>query len=737
MVELYRYAAFISYSSRDAAFAKRLHRALERYGIPSALGKFDLLGSGAKKNRICPVFRDREELSAGDLGELIQANLKASGALIVVCSPSAAASPWVQNEIEHFIGLGRRERIFAIIANTAPLRDAAGADATAASFPPAFRGDALVDPDALEPLAADARKGKDGFRNAWLKVVAGLVGVTPGQLIDRDRRRRRRQAGQILAASMLLAIGLATAATIYTTSAWRGELTTAALELASSGGNLDSLSLAVAGEGGPAALTPGRIARADEAALNVWSPHATRIFGAPKYFSFSHDGRFIAGGQADGGIEIHEITAAFPQRDTKNWGPVYNYVFSSNGRFVLVDTSTHELVLHDLEGGAPADLGKFEDLEMLAVSADGATVAVKDYSNEGYVLRATTGWKRDGIGDLGDIGGLGDNDDYFQLSADGRFLLDSGDSAPTRFYDLGKENAITEFGDALNWMTADGKRLFVEGDEKAYAVYDLSEGLPHRSLSFMDEFVRTYAGAFVGIELSGDGSTVLATAAGPGPFGAAVYDLASGRKIADMAGGQGISYAHLSADGRTILRKQPGDLGELYDVSGGKPIASLGNFKKVFSTGLSPDGHIVVVTDFRGTGLVLEADHAALIADLAKTGGALASAVCAFNGSAMMPFPREIREAGKAGAGEAKRGLRGALRGRPWNPCDWRGFGAIMPDGARGDGWFEGPRQWARLMRIRHFGGTDYRCDESRAGGTVSPVRSGTCRLSDERRPAP
>ena len=153
MTELYRYAAFISYSSKDAAFARKLHRALESYGIPSQLGKFDLIGGGGKKNRIYPVFRDREELSAGHLGDQIEANLKASAALIVVCSPNGAASPWVQKEIEFFAAQGRHAKIFAIIPDTAPLVDEQGADCTQACFPPAFRGDALAG-DKLEPLAA-------------------------------------------------------------------------------------------------------------------------------------------------------------------------------------------------------------------------------------------------------------------------------------------------------------------------------------------------------------------------------------------------------------------------------------------------------------------------------------------------------------------------------------------------------------------------------------------------------
>jgi hypothetical protein len=235
MAELYRYAAFISYASKDAQFAQRLHRALERYGVPSALGKFDLLGEGGKRNRIYPVFRDREELSAGDLGERLEASLKASGALIVVCSTHAAASPWVQKEIAFFAGLGRRDRVFAIVTDNAPLADEAGGDLTKSFFPAALSDEARDGLSAREPLAADARKTKDGFRRAWLKIVAGLVGVTPGQLIDRDRRRRReRLFGAGAAVCGLVAVALGVTAWVDTQT-WRTRLSTYAESLTSEG----------------------------------------------------------------------------------------------------------------------------------------------------------------------------------------------------------------------------------------------------------------------------------------------------------------------------------------------------------------------------------------------------------------------------------------------------------------------------------------------------------------------
>src|SRR5712691_10234337 len=138
VAELFRYAAFISYSSKDAPFARRLHRALESYGIPSTIGEFDLLGGGGKKNRVYPVFRDREELPSGELGEALKAGLRASGALIVVSSPNSAASEWVEKEIAFYLTLGRRDRIFAIIADDAPIA-LDGRDATADCFPPIIR----------------------------------------------------------------------------------------------------------------------------------------------------------------------------------------------------------------------------------------------------------------------------------------------------------------------------------------------------------------------------------------------------------------------------------------------------------------------------------------------------------------------------------------------------------------------------------------------------------------------
>ena len=90
MSDTVRYRAFISYSHRDRACARALHRRLESYRIPARL--IGTAGSaGPIPERLTPIFRDRDELPASaDLGTQLCAALQASLFLIVVCSPVAA-----------------------------------------------------------------------------------------------------------------------------------------------------------------------------------------------------------------------------------------------------------------------------------------------------------------------------------------------------------------------------------------------------------------------------------------------------------------------------------------------------------------------------------------------------------------------------------------------------------------------------------------------------------------------
>jgi len=196
-----RYWAFISYSHRDAAFGRRLHRRLENYAMPRRLAG-RATARGTVPARLSPIFRDRDELAAAhDLSAEVRAALAASRSLIVVCSPDAAASPWVSREIEAFRELHPDRPILAAIAKGEPSE----------AFPAALRlaGTGGVQ---IEPLAADFREKGDGERAALLKLVAGIAGIGLDELVQRDAQRNIRRVTAVTAGALagMLVMGLLT-----------------------------------------------------------------------------------------------------------------------------------------------------------------------------------------------------------------------------------------------------------------------------------------------------------------------------------------------------------------------------------------------------------------------------------------------------------------------------------------------------------------------------------------------
>jgi tetratricopeptide (TPR) repeat protein len=214
------YWAFISYSSHDRPTAVWLQRSLETYRVPRRLvGRATPAGPAPRRFR--PVFRDGTELAANpDLAAQIASALQQSAYLIVICSPHAAQSHWVDKEIVSFRELHGEARILCVILEGSPSGD------QQSCFPPAlsYRYASAQPARGPEPIAADLRPHADGRRVARLKLVAGMLGVGLDELARRDAQRRIRQLTAITAASLagvLIAVTLATAAFIARNEAQR------------------------------------------------------------------------------------------------------------------------------------------------------------------------------------------------------------------------------------------------------------------------------------------------------------------------------------------------------------------------------------------------------------------------------------------------------------------------------------------------------------------------------------
>ena len=181
-----KYFAFISYSHKDKAAAKKLHDFMEGYKLPANLnGKEDL------PKRIRPIFRDEAELKGGELTPQIQEALRNSRYLIVVCSPNSANSKYVNEEIKYFQSLGRETKILPYIIDGKPTTD----EDPDCCYTPCFKELQKK----YELLGGDVRDLGD--KAAALKIMAPMLGVEFASLHNRFAQQERKKRNIIITVS--------------------------------------------------------------------------------------------------------------------------------------------------------------------------------------------------------------------------------------------------------------------------------------------------------------------------------------------------------------------------------------------------------------------------------------------------------------------------------------------------------------------------------------------------------
>jgi hypothetical protein len=259
------YWCFISYRHADnmtegRQWASWLHHSIETYEVPE-----DLVGTINDRgdripDRIFPVFRDEDELPVdSDLATPIYRALDRSRFLLVLCSPRAVESAYVDSEITYFKKIGKSDRILASIIEGEPnsswdkAKHSAGIGAAMECFPrslmhPLDADGSPVESEQTEPIAADFRlpgshqqgwTHPEAFRRhliqkgeytpkeishavaryrkqvdlAKLKIIAGILGIPLRKLTLRDKayqleiaKKRSRVVRRWLAAVAALAV---------------------------------------------------------------------------------------------------------------------------------------------------------------------------------------------------------------------------------------------------------------------------------------------------------------------------------------------------------------------------------------------------------------------------------------------------------------------------------------------------------------------------------------------------
>lgn len=204
--EALHYRAFFSYARADGKIAGQLHRYLDGYKVPAGLRGMNG-ARGPVPNSLHPIFRDREDLAGGgELGERLRAALESSEALIVLCTPAAAKSQWVDEEVRLFREKFGNAAVFPVIGAGDPESD----DPDEQCMPPSLRGSTVLAADLRDIRKDTGHIIGDGPAGGRLKLLAGLLGVELDQLRRReDARRRRQMAGMTVALAAFVALAIA------------------------------------------------------------------------------------------------------------------------------------------------------------------------------------------------------------------------------------------------------------------------------------------------------------------------------------------------------------------------------------------------------------------------------------------------------------------------------------------------------------------------------------------------
>jgi WD40 repeat protein len=193
--------AFISYSRKDLPFAAAIETRLEQFAPPPGLNL---------PPRHLDIFRDTSDFAAGDYERNLDRHLSASRKLLVLCSPQARNSVYVNDEVERFIRLRGREHVIPVLLSGVPNDEATPERESEKAFPEALQREVQV------PLAADFRNfdlARDkldagAYSSDWYKILAALYEVERGQIERRDEKRRQLARRRWLYATAVVMLSL-------------------------------------------------------------------------------------------------------------------------------------------------------------------------------------------------------------------------------------------------------------------------------------------------------------------------------------------------------------------------------------------------------------------------------------------------------------------------------------------------------------------------------------------------
>jgi len=483
-----RYNAFMSYShAADGRLAPALQSALHRFAKPWY------------RLRALRIFRDDASLSVdAALWSAIERSLATSDAFLLLASPEAAASTWVEREAGWWRANKPIDRLFLVLTGGELDWDDETRDfdlATSDALPRTLAGAFAEEPRWIDlrwaRTADDVSLRNARFRTAVAEVAAPLHGRPKDELIGEDVRQHRRAvrlargAVATLTALLVVAVLLALAAVNQRNTA-RAERNRAqeqsriatsrllATEASAEIGRSVDRGLLLALEAFrvkptfEARTTLAEVAQRVQRVRSILRSHDGEVLGV----QFSPDGRRLLTNGDDDAVRIWDVAGSRVSGKplscnclTTSTGAIFtpdgtrvvsNYGFDANS-ITVWDAKTHRRLR---EATDPAGA-----VEGLAASRDGRLLA----SFGSY--RAVVLWDLKRLRPLGRLAGTGSDSVWsVGFSPDGKLLAVDDASRGLELWSVATRRPLARLLPAGNWQrtfafSPNGRTLAIAGDD--------------------------------------------------------------------------------------------------------------------------------------------------------------------------------------------------------------------------------------------------------------------------------
>jgi WD40 repeat protein len=612
------YEAFISYShAADSNLAAALQRALNRIARPSY-----------KWWQWWPprVFRDQTNLAAAaDLGGEIRSALLGSGSFVLLASPPAAASQWVNQEVAMWCANKPRDRLFIALTEGSLAWDDArkGFDpARTDALPPALEGVFEREPlwVDLTRASADGTATRDPrFMDGAATLAAAIRGAEKDALIGEDVRQHRRTRQLVGSAIGLLTTltVLATLAAVYAAvqrnrADHRAKLALSRQLAAEAVSQLDvdpEQSLVLAADAATTATTNEAV-DALRQALRSSRLRSVIAAGTPVFDAeVAPTGALVAAALDRGTIRIWNApTRKGVEKLQLGRGQVLSVGFSHDGAR-LVGAGDAGAAVWSTSAHSRSPLARFDTRRpaAAALSPDGQLAATADHDGVVRLWRAGTGMLEASLRPPGTRAPVQDVD----FSMDGSRLVAATGSRVTVWRLRTKSHVVLRPRGGVVWSVAfspDGRRVASGSDDNVARIWNLRTG-DTTSLSGQE-------GPVVHVAFSPDGSSLLTASQDET---ARIWDVGTGNVLAQLHGHTGnVESASFAFDGKTVLTGGHDGTIRFWSSTADPVLAQVGSEEQA-----PPDRNAVLAVGFDPAGKRLVTagkDQSARVWDLRNSG---------------------------------------------------------------------------------------------------------------------